>query len=167
MTLISKILKEIFGNFSNKLIKKAIIISLSGYRLNKNEINIFKKYLPWGVILFRRNIKDYNQLKKLILSIKKITKDNKYPILVDEEGGDVSRLQNIINNKMFSQRYFGKIFEKNFKFGTAMYTYYINEICSLFKSLGININTVPVLDKLYGFTNSFLKNRIYSSKPKN
>ena len=88
------------------MIKKAIIISLSGYKLTKTEINIFKKYIPWGVILFKRNIKDFFQLKKLILSIKKITRDKKYPILIDEEGGDVSRLQNIINNKNF----FTKIF---------------------------------------------------------
>ena len=61
------------------MVKKAIIISLSGYKLTKTEINIFKKYIPWGVILFKRNIKDFFQLKKLILSIKKITKDKKYP----------------------------------------------------------------------------------------
>ena len=41
------------------MIKKAIIISLSGYKLTKSEINIFKKYLPWGVILFKRNIKRF------------------------------------------------------------------------------------------------------------
>ena len=29
-----------------------------------------------------------------------------------KKGGDVSRLQNIINNKLFSQKYFGEIFEK-------------------------------------------------------
>ena len=33
--------------------------------------------------------------------------------------------------------------------------------------LGININTVPVLDKLYKFTNKFLKNRTLFFKNKN
>ena len=67
--------KEIFGIFLNKMKKKAIIISLSGFKLSKDEIKLFKNYLPWGVILFSRNIKDFNQLKRLIISIKKITKD--------------------------------------------------------------------------------------------
>ena len=58
--------------------KKAIIISLAGFKLSKDEIKIFKTYLPWGVILFKRNIKDYNQLKKLILSVKKIIKNIQY-----------------------------------------------------------------------------------------
>ncbi len=144
--------------------KKAVIISISSYKLTEGEINIFKKYLPWGVILFKRNIKNFDQLKKLIITIRKIVKDKKYPILIDEEGGAVTRLGNIINNRLFSQRYFGEIYESNSEVGLGVYKYYINEVCHLLKSLGININTVPVLDKLYSFTNNFLKNRIYSSK---
>ena len=93
------------------MLKKAIIVSLKGHKLNRGEINLFKKYLPWGVILFKRNIKNYVQLKKLISSIKKVVKDNNYPILIDEEGGEISRLQNILNNKLFSQKYFGQIYE--------------------------------------------------------
>ena len=148
------------------MIKKAIIISLSGFKLKKDEIKLFKKYLPWGVILFKRNIKNYSQLKKLISSIKKITKDKKYPILIDEEGGNVTRLQSIVNNKHFSQRLFGQIYEANARVGTSIYKKYINEICMILKSLGININTVPVLDKLYSHTSNFLNNRVYSSNIK-
>ena len=148
------------------MIKKAIIISLSGFKLKKDEIKLFKKYLPWGVILFKRNIKNYSQLKKLVSSIKKITKDKKYPILIDEEGGDVTRLQNIVNNKHFSQRLFGQIYEANARVGISIYKKYINEICIILKSLGININTVPVLDKLYSHTSNFLNNRVYSSNIK-
>ncbi len=143
--------------------KKAIIISLSGFKLTKNEKKLFKKYLPWGVILFSRNIKNYLQLKNLISSIKKITKDKKYPILIDEEGGDVTRLDKIINNRLFSQKYFGHLYKINRKISIGLYRKYINEICCILKSLGININTVPVLDRSYNFTNKFLKNRIYSS----
>ena len=148
------------------MVKKAIIISLSGYKLTKVELNIFKKYLPWGVILFRRNIRDFIQLKKLILSIKKITRDKNYPILIDEEGGGVSRLENIINNENFSQKYFGEIFDFNQRIGSNIYKYYINEICMNLNSLGININTIPVMDRLYKFTHKFLKQRVYSSKIK-
>ncbi len=149
-----------------KLEKKAIIISLAGLKLSKHEIVLLKRYSPWGIILFKRNIKNYNQLKELIYSIKKITKDKNYPILIDEEGGEVSRLQNIINNSLFSQRYFGKLFEDNSKLGSSIYEYYMNEICILLKSLGININTIPVLDKMHNNTHKFLKDRIYSSNLK-
>ena len=118
------------------------------------------------MILFRRNIRDFTQLKKLILSIKKITRDKNYPILIDEEGGNVTRLEKIINNKNYSQKYFGEIFDLNQRIGSNIYKNYVNEICIILKSLGININTIPVLDRQYKFTHKFLKNRVYSSKIK-
>ncbi len=149
-----------------KLKKKAIIISLASLKLSKHEISLLKKYLPWGIILFKRNIKNYSQLKELVFSIKKITKDKNYPILIDEEGGEVSRLQNIIDNSLFSQRYFGKLFEDSPKLGLNIYELYMNEISMILKSLGININTVPVLDKMHSNTHKFLQNRIYSSNLK-
>ena len=41
------------------MIKKAIILSLSGQSLTKNEKKLFtKKNIPWGIILFKRNIKN-------------------------------------------------------------------------------------------------------------
>ena len=145
-------------------IKKAIIISLSSYKLSSQEIKIFKKYNPWGVILFRRNIKNYNQVKKLTSEIKKVTNDKNYPILIDEEGGKVSRLKDIINNQIYSQESFGNMYETNYKMTTKIYEFYINKISNILKDIGININTVPVLDRLYSFTNIFLKGRVYSSK---
>ena len=144
--------------------KKAIITSISNIKLTIKEKKLLKKYSPWGIILFRRNIKNYQQLKKLILSIRRVTKDKNYPILIDEEGGAVTRLYSIFSNKIFSQRFFGNLYEKNNIVGKNLYKYYINQLCIHFKDIGININTVPVLDKLYPFTNVFLKERIYSSK---
>ena len=94
--------------------RKALITSLSGYHLSKKEILLLRKYKPWGIILFKRNIKNYKQIKNLIKRIRYVLKDNKYPILIDEEGGTVSRLGNIIDNTKFSQRFFGKLQETNY-----------------------------------------------------
>ena len=51
--------------------RKAIIISLSGFRLKQNEKKLIKTHKPWGIILFKRNIKSFNQAQKLISDIKK------------------------------------------------------------------------------------------------
>ena len=51
------------------MIRKAAIISISGKSLTPQEINIFKKEKPWGVILFKRNILSKKQVKKLTNSI--------------------------------------------------------------------------------------------------
>ena len=75
--------------------KKAIIISIKGYILSNNEKKLLKKEKPWGIILFKRNIKSFTQTKKLIKNIRKISRDPKFPIMIDEEGKTVSRLGKI------------------------------------------------------------------------
>ena len=86
--------------------RKAIIYGIKGYKLTRNEKLFFQKSKPWGIILFSRNIKNILQLKILISDIKKLTKDRKFPILIDQEGGKVSRLNKIIDLSTFSQSYF-------------------------------------------------------------
>ncbi len=76
--------------------RKAFIVGISSTFLKKNEIDFLKTNKPWGVILFSRNINDFSQTKKLVNQIKSCFHDNKYPILIDEEGGKVSRLKKII-----------------------------------------------------------------------
>ena len=89
-------------------------------------------------------------------------KDNKYPILIDEEGGSVRRLSKLINNKVYSQKLFGDMFKVNNSCAITLYKIYINNICKVFKSIGININISPVLDILKKKTNSVIGSRSYS-----
>ena len=92
--------------------RRSFIIGLSSHYLSINEKNFLKKYKPWGVILFSRNIGSINQTKKLTNEIRKIFNDNKYPILVDQEGGRVSRIEKFIDTSIFTGEYFGKIYPK-------------------------------------------------------
>ncbi len=142
--------------------RKPLIISLETYKLSKAEKFILKSEKPWGVILFKRNIKSYEQVKRLTKEIRKCIRDPFYPILIDEEGGKVSRLSHFINNRDFSQNFFGKLFEKNNENGKIIYQYYLNSICSVLKEMGININTIPVMDLLQNSTHEVIGDRSYS-----
>ena len=93
--------------------RKSLIVSLKSFKLSAQERSLFVSYKPWGIILFKRNIKSINQLKELTIDIRKLMKDPNYPILVDEEGGKVSRLSNIVDTKIFSQNLFGNLFKKD------------------------------------------------------
>ena len=90
--------------------RKAIIFGIKGHLLSKGEKALIKKTKPWGIILFSRNIKSIEQTKKLTDDIKKIFNDKKYPILIDQEGGKVSRLNKILDFSLFSQAYFGNLY---------------------------------------------------------
>jgi beta-N-acetylhexosaminidase len=144
--------------------RKAIIISISKTKLTTKEKLMIKKEKPWGIILFKRNINDFNQVKKLINSIRTLMNDKKYPILIDEEGGRVSRLQKLINTKIFSQKYFGDLFDQNNKASLKLFELYNLSIIKILKDLGININTIPVLDLLYKKTHAIIGNRSFSKK---
>ena len=55
-----------------------------------------------GYYTFQRNIKNIAQTNMLTKSIRKIFQDSQYPILIDEEGGRVSRLKNIVDSSIFT-----------------------------------------------------------------
>ena len=74
--------------------------------MTKEESSFFRKTKPWGIILFSRNIKNLNQLKILVSEIKGIFKDKNFPILIDEEGGTVSRINKFIDTSLFNSDYF-------------------------------------------------------------
>jgi len=147
------------------MIRKAAIVSISGPTLTKKEIIIIKKEKPWGIILFKRNISTEKQLVNLIKKIKKIMNDKKYPILIDEEGGRVSRLSNFLNNSLYNQKYFGDIYQKNKDIGTKLLKLYVDSLSNVLRKVGININTSPVLDLMKKKTHQVIGNRSYSSNP--
>jgi beta-N-acetylhexosaminidase len=144
--------------------KKAIIISVKSFKLSKKEINLLSIGKPWGIILFKRNIKSLIQVKNLITKIRRVTQDSKFPIMIDEEGKTVSRLSNIINHNI-SQKIFGDIYKSQPKISETIYKVYINNLCKLLKTIGININTVPVLDVLRKNTSKIINERSFSFKP--
>ena len=88
-----------FGTFlENKLMnRKAVIFGIKGTQLTNEERYLIKTEKPWGIILFSRNVKNLFQLKQLTNDIKKSINDKNYPILIDQEGGKVSRLNAIID----------------------------------------------------------------------
>ena len=144
--------------------KKAIITSISGKFLKNKEKKLLKREKPWGLILFKRNIKSLTQVKNLIKKIRKCSKDPKLPILIDEEGKTVSRLGKIINHN-FSQKLFGDIYQYNPKTALIIYKNYIDQLTNLLRKIGININTVPVLDVIRKTTNKVIGKRSFSNNP--
>ena len=145
--------------------RRSFIIGIKSTKLNKREINFLRKYKPWGVILFSRNLDNFNQIKNLTSSIKKIFRDNNYPIMIDQEGGRVNRLHNLISLDNLTSEYFGKIFIKEKKKFNIFYKLFIDKISNLLLNLGININTVPVLDLRYKNTSNIIGDRSFSRNP--
>ena len=146
--------------------RRSFIVGIKSIKLSKKEEHFLKKYKPWGVILFSRNIKDIKQTFKLTSSIRKVFKDKRYPILVDQEGGRVNRLKNIISFDNLTSEFFGNKFIKNYREFNFFYKLFIDKTSYLLRLLGININTVPVLDLKIKGANKVIGDRSFSRNPK-
>jgi len=147
--------------------RRAFIVGIKSTTLSKKEKKFLFKYKPWGVILFSRNLEKFKQIKKLTSDIRLIFKDKKYPILIDQEGGRVNRLSNLIESSLFTSEYFGKLYKYNKNKFTNYYKVYIDQVAYLLNEIGININTVPVLDLKKYKSSDIIGDRSYSSLPKN
>ena len=146
--------------------RRAFIIGIKSTKLSKKEKKFLNKYKPWGVILFTRNIKNIEQTFKLTSSIRKIFNDKKYPILIDQEGGRVNRLKNIISFENLNSEYFGKKYLNNINEFKFFYKLFIDKTSYLLKSIGANINTSPVLDLKVKGASNIIGDRSFSKDPK-
>ena len=145
--------------------RRAFIVGLKSTEISSKEQLFLRKYKPWGIILFTRNIKNLNQTKKLTSKIRNIFNDKKYPIMIDQEGGRVSRLENIISFKNLTSDFFGKKYVKNKKDFDIYFKIFIDKTSYLLKELGININSVPVLDLRISGSSKIIGDRSFSRDP--
>ena len=146
--------------------RRSFIVGIKSTKLSSKEKNFIKRYRPWGIILFTRNIKNIQQTQKLTSEIRKIFNDKKYPILIDQEGGRVNRLKNLISFDNLTSEFFGKKFIKNYLEFTTYYNLFIDKTSYLLRLIGVNINTCPVLDLKIKGSSNIIGDRSFSRNPK-
>ena len=146
--------------------RRSFIVGIKSTKLSPKEKKFIKKYKPWGVILFTRNIKNIHQTHKLTSEIRKIFNDKRYPILIDQEGGRVNRLKNFISFDNLTSEFFGKKFIKNFLEFSMYYNLFIDKTSYLLRLIGVNINTCPVLDLKIKGSSNIIGDRSFSRNPK-
>jgi len=146
--------------------KRSFITGIKSVSLSRKEKTFLKIYRPWGVILFSRNIKTILQTKKLTSEIRKIFKDEKYPILIDQEVGREDRLKKFLSSETLTGKYFGNLYSKNKRDFNNHYKTFISQTSNLLKLIGVNINTVPVLDLSTQQSSNIIGDRSFSNKPK-
>ena len=146
--------------------RRAFIVGIKSVKLSQKEKNFLRKYKPWGVILFSRNIINLDQASKLTSSIRKILKDRNYPILIDQEGGRVNRLKNIISFEKLTAEFFGKKYIQNLTEFKIYYKLFIDKTSFLLNKIGANINTVPVLDLRVKRASKIIGDRSFSKNYK-
>ena len=70
---------------------RAFITGLAGVAITSEERAFVRESRPWGLILFKRNIDDPDQVRRLVGDFRDAVATDA-PVLVDQEGGRVQRL---------------------------------------------------------------------------
>ena len=141
-----------------------IIFSLARTTLSEAERQLFTRSQPAGFILFQRNCENPNQVKQLTDALRECINQKDIPILIDQEGGRVTRLQPPHwwvapsassylqeTNDLREAAYRAKIDAKN--------------IAQDLRNIGINVNCSPVLDCPIPEADLVIGTRAYSNSP--
>lgn len=145
-------------------IYQLFVLGLEGTKLenNPNLINALHNGLG-GVIFFTQNIQTKEQIKKLIVDIKKEAEKHLHtPFLsIDQEGGRVERTENIFRGKCSGKKFLSAKFaaEKGEEFLKEQ----TEQISHLLNDLGFNLNYAPVLDVNTNPNNPIIGERAFSN----
>ncbi|MBP3931543.1 MAG: beta-N-acetylhexosaminidase [Peptostreptococcaceae bacterium] len=139
-------------------IGQMITIGIDGYSVDDTAKQLITDKKVGGVILFKNNINDSNQLLQLINDIKGINSTNKIPIFisVDQEGGRVNRLPSEIkslpSNEIIGNKNDNKLaYDIGKNIGYAL------------GSFGFNMDFAPVLDVNSNPNNTVIGDRSFSN----
>ena len=138
-------------------IKNAVIFGCEGPKLTELEFNFFNETLPFGFILFSRNIVNAQQVNELCLSLRDSV--GWYaPILIDQEGGRVQRINPPLALDRLPPLDEAEKAGQNAK---SIFKLRFSAMANELLLLCIDFNCAPVLDIARSTTHRFLRNRCY------
>ncbi|CAO4844755.1 MAG: Beta-hexosaminidase [Holosporales bacterium] len=133
-----------------------IIFGIQSTTLSTGECALFSKAQPHGIILFQRNCESVHQIKALIADIHSVCgKDT--PILIDQEGGRVSRLKAPVFKEFPAPN--------TFESPKAVYDNAVMMAEQLLE-LGITVNCTPLADLCFPLTHAVIGDRSFGQDPK-
>lgn len=142
---------------------RAFICGVKGLALDAEERAFLHETQPWGVILFRRNVEDRAQLARLNEAIRDALGRNA-PVLVDQEGGRVQRLNTPHWRAYPSAARFEQAgttpeqIERLAWLGARLMAHDLREV-------GIDVDCLPVLDAPAPGSHEIISDRAYSRDP--
>jgi len=142
---------------------QAIIFGCEGPSLSSYEKKFFADVQPWGFILFARNLQNPDQISRLTEELRTCV-GRQAPILIDQEGGRVARLQAPHwQDWLPPLDHIQKVGPANS--GRAMWLRY-RIIAAELTALGIDVNCAPMADIPAPGVHAIIRNRCYGFNAK-
>lgn len=141
---------------------KAFVCGCAGPRLDRGEIDFFAGERPFGLILFKRNCRDPAEIRDLTAAFRDAVGRPDAPVLIDQEGGRVRRLQPPQWPDYPPARAIGHLAEADPAAGRRAAWLHGRLIGADLHDLGIDVDCAPVLDILYEATHDAIGDRSFS-----
>ncbi len=132
------------------------MIGLPGTKLDKSTLQLINEHNIHNFIIFRRNIKNKQQLQTLCAALNKACRQRGLPpplISIDQEGGPVARLPKPFTQFPAMQQLAGAPNHKN------LLAEFAATCAKELREVGINMNLAPVLDICPANQNLFMEER--------
>lgn len=157
---VDKIKKEIDAMDIDEKLGQLLIVGFEGTSIEEHTRFLIEDLKVGGLIFFKRNIKDMEQVVSLTNGLKELNRKNKIPLFIsiDEEGGQVSRLPKEYKRLPESKK-LGDLNDENISFQYG-------ELIGLrLKTLGFNLDYAPVMDINSNPNNPVIGNRAFGDNP--
>lgn len=144
-------------SLSDKIGQMIMIDYRDVLEMNVDLENVLTKYNPGGFILFKSNVANFEQTRKLLEEIKSATNIRSF-ISVDQEGGRVQRLDERVGfSKYPPMGEIGKTMDCNLAFELGA------KMGAELKSIGVDMDMAPVLDIFSNPENRVIADRAFGS----
>jgi beta-N-acetylhexosaminidase len=144
---------------------KPVIFGLSGERITPDERAFFKDADPVGYILFKRNCIDRAQVRALTDDLRSASGRDDVPILIDQEGGRVSRMQPPEWPAFPAGAAFDALYEVAPISAMEAARANAKAIALTLAEVGINVDCLPLLDVRTPDTHPAIGDRALGSDP--
>ncbi len=141
------------------------IYGLAGESLTADERDFFRDADPAGYILFRRNCAGRDQLRALTDSLRAVHGRDDVPILIDQEGGRVARMQPPAWPKFPEAGRFAELYAKAPISAIEAARANAEAIAVVLRDAGINVNCLPLLDVRQEGAHDIIGDRALGTEP--
>ncbi len=144
---------------------QAAIYGLEGMVLTPDEQAFFRDSKPAGYILFRRNIQDREQLKRLTDSLRELEGHDGVPILIDQEGGRVARMRPPQWHAFPSGEKFDLLYQLAPSSAIEAARVNARALGLMLHEVGVNVDCLPMLDVRQPGATDIIGDRALGSEP--
>ncbi|MFL6764040.1 MAG: beta-N-acetylhexosaminidase [Sphingomicrobium sp.] len=144
---------------------QAAIYGLEGVALTDEERDFFRDSDPAGLILFRRNCENNEQLLRLTASLRDLTGRDDVPILIDQEGGRVARMRPPEWPAFPPAEKFAALYRIAPSSAVEAVRANSKALGLMLRSVGINVNALPLLDVRQEGATDIIGDRALGSEP--